>query len=85
MPSRWYRDPGDRKPLHPIEAFRLGAQRYPDAAAIWLEQLSILTDQTIAELVNQVPADRISEPARQFMQKMLQFGRHQLINGASVK
>jgi hypothetical protein len=85
MPSRWYRDPDDRRPLHPLDAFGLAAQRYPGAAAILLDRLPLLTDPAIAEMANNVPAMRISVPARQFMVKMLLFGRDKLISGASVK
>lgn len=85
MPSRWFRAPGDDKHLHPIDAFKLAAQRYPTAASIWLSQCSKVTDAAIDALVIEVPAERISRPGRQFAKRMLQFGREQLISQASVQ
>ena len=85
MPSRWYRDPGDRKPLHPLDAFHVAAQRYPAAAAIWRDQLALLSDDAITELTASVPVACMGESARQFAAKMLQYGRDQLVRGATVK
>jgi hypothetical protein len=80
MPSRWFRDPGDQKHLHPINAFKLAAEHYPAAARIWLAQCASLTDSAIDALIAEIPAERISDPARQFAKRMLQFGREQLIS-----
>jgi hypothetical protein len=85
MPSRWFRDAGDQKCLHPIDAFKLAAERYPAAARIWLAQCALLTDAAIDAMIAAIPATRISEPARQFAKRMLQFGRDQLIAEARIQ
>jgi hypothetical protein len=78
MPSRWYRDPGDRKHLHPLAAFNVAAQQYPDAARAWLDRLTRLTDDALGQLTEGVPLSCISALGRQFCRKMLEFGKQQL-------
>jgi hypothetical protein len=84
MPSRWFRFPGDEKHLHPLDAFRLAALRYPAAGNIWLAQCATLTDAAIDALIMEVPAERISDSGRQFAKRMVQFGRGQLASGTSI-
>jgi len=85
MPSRWFRAPDDEKHLHPIDAFKLAARHYPAAARIWLEQCARFTDIAIDALIAEIPAERISGPARRFAKRMLQFGREQLIIEARIQ
>jgi len=77
MPSRWYRDPGDRKHLHPVAAFKLASQHYPAAARIWLDRVPRLTDEVIDGLIASVPAERMTEPSRLFARKLLQYSIEQ--------
>ncbi|MCP9861400.1 HipA domain-containing protein [Cyanobium sp. Cruz-8H5] len=84
MPSRWYRDPDDKRCLHPLDAFRMAAERFPDAAAVWIRQLDRLTDAEISRLTDSVPSEVASGPARQFAALMLRFGRDQLLRLGNV-
>ena len=42
-------------------------------------------DEAIAEMTSGVPTACMTEPSRQFAQRMLQYARDHLIHGASVK
>jgi hypothetical protein len=83
MPSRWYRDPGNKRPLHPMAAFRVAAARFPQPAEIWQRQLELLTDPVISSLTDSLPPPVCSDPARQFAARMLRFGKEQLLNPKS--
>jgi hypothetical protein len=85
MPSRWFREAGDVKCLRPSDAFALAARRYPDAGRIWLAKCAMLTDAAIDGLLIEIPVVRISDPARQFARRMLQFAREQLTSQPRIQ
>ena len=66
MPSRWYRDPGDKHALHPAQAFAIAASRFPQPAEIWRQQLDLLTEHAVRSLTDNLPSAVASAPARLF-------------------
>ncbi|HEY1683168.1 MAG TPA: hypothetical protein VGG19_00265, partial [Tepidisphaeraceae bacterium] len=77
MDSRWYLNPGDRKRMTPIAAFRHAALRMPDAAAAWLARIERITPEFVDNLLAAMPAS-MSKEARQFARFMLLFNASQL-------
>lgn len=95
MPSRWYRFAGDRKPLHPVEVFKSllrppvldyvtdrpqAVSMIDFIARMWIEHLQrTLSDEGINRLIEPIPREIASDPARQFAFRMLQFNRETLV------
>jgi hypothetical protein len=78
--SAIYRQPDDSKPMTPYDAFGEMAKRFPDAARIWLNCLSNISDDMIESLFNRIPADRISAVAAEFAMRLLHINRISLLN-----
>jgi hypothetical protein len=64
--SALYRNAADARPLSPVLAFAEAAARSPGAARTWLARLDAVSDAVLASIMERVPADRMSEPARRF-------------------
>jgi hypothetical protein len=78
--SRWYRQPDDTKPLNCMDAFRDAASCVPpEAVQAWLHRLRAISDDTLREVVAQVPVARMSNDAREFSLTMLQSNRTNLL------
>ncbi len=76
--GRLFRDDSDDHPVSPIDAFRLAADIRPQAASAWVERLRAVSSEEIEEVVRRVPSIRMSETARRFALRMLQFNRSTL-------
>ncbi|MEL6184712.1 MAG: HipA domain-containing protein [Myxococcota bacterium] len=64
--------------LHPLEAFRAGAGLRPGGAEYWLERLALSKDGG-AEVLAEVPNDRIEDERREFAVRMLTCNRQRLL------
>lgn len=78
--SALYAKAEDKKPLTTFEAFRQAAERHPVAGQAWLDRLDSVSPTDSLSLLQRVPRDRISKPAIQFAQRMLELNRDRLLN-----
>lgn len=77
--SALYLSQHDKKPLGTMEAFERGAKQFPLAAGYWLDALSDLSMTNIAAIWESMPLERITDPARQFANRMLELNRTRLL------
>ena len=68
------------RPLLLLDAFRLFSNQAPPAANIWIERLRAITDGTVSSILEQVPANRMSEVCRRFTQALLETNRQRLLD-----
>ncbi|CRL64601.1 hypothetical protein [Proteus penneri] len=69
----------DKKTLSTVEAFQHAIEGRNSARDHWLGKLSSLTDESIADVFNQVPASCISDIARKFATLMVIENRRRLL------
>ena len=62
-----------------LEAFKIVAQRYPQAASVWLEKLSLISSDETNQLFNQIPKSRISDIAVEFANNVLNLNQQRLL------
>lgn len=67
------------KPMTTFDTFRLAAQRYPEAANIWLDRLGTISQNDLAGLLGRIPPHRISPPAIDFALKILDINSARLL------
>ena len=79
--SAFYVDAGDLQPLKTHAAFGRFAQRAPNGAKIWLEQLEKVDDRQVMEILDRVPPQRMSHVSREFTRSLLNENRVNLLNG----
>lgn len=77
--SGLYKTHTSRKPLTTFDAFGEAASFNPTAAACWRERLGHLSVETLAEIVQRIPSDVLSEPARLFALEMMKENRERLL------
>jgi hypothetical protein len=77
--SALYRAPTDSKPLSTIDAFYDAAKLRPAAGAFWLEKLSAADCASAKVIFDEVPADIMSDTARQFALEILRVNRARLL------
>ena len=77
--SAFYRQEGDSKPLLTFDVFAIVARDYSRSAALWLEQLAMISPAQVQALLNRIPANRISPNALEFAQQMLDINRSRLL------
>jgi hypothetical protein len=77
--SALYLNQEDNKPLKTVKAFRLAAQRSPGAASVWLERLASITSDEMVAPFQQIPENRITQPAADFARKILNINRVRLL------
>lgn len=69
----------DKKAMRPLDAFREAAQRYPNAALVWLERLSGISPANILALFERLPENRISDIAAEFAREILEINQSRLL------
>jgi hypothetical protein len=77
--SALYRTENERRPLSTMDAFLEFAKLRSAGADYWLGRLSRVTDAEINRIIDKVPAEFMSDPARQFARTILQRNRETLI------
>ncbi len=70
-PSAFYAQVGDRKTLKTFDAFYQSAQRYLNAASLWLDCLGKISSTSTLELFERIPQERISPTAIQFACRLI--------------
>lgn len=79
--SAFYATIGDAKPMFTVEAWKAFAMRTPQAASIWRERLGQITEQTIEQLLREIPPHRMSAVCRQFTMELLTENQKRLVGG----
>ncbi len=74
-----YAKVGDRKAMLTLDAFEEAAQRYSQAALIWLQRLANISEDEILSLFVRVPGEYISEISLEFAKQILTINRHRLL------
>lgn len=82
-PSAFYADQSASKPLSTMAAFRLGTQRSPKAAGVWLDRLRSVEVRKCDDIFNALPGHRCSEPSVSFARRLLLHNRAILIASSS--
>ena len=77
--SAFYGSVNDRKTLKTFDVFSLVANRYPEAACVWLAQLENISKANILEIFNRINRSRISPEASNFAQSILEINKHRLL------
>jgi hypothetical protein len=77
--SAFYAQASDLKSLTTLAAFQTAAKSYPQAARAWLMQLSGISSEWVESLLARVPADRMSQPAKEFAAQILAFNKDRLL------
>jgi hypothetical protein len=78
--SALYRNVGDPAPMSPLDAFSEAMRHAPLAGRRWLERLGATEHATMSSIVDRIPAQRISEPARQFALAVMANNRRALLS-----
>jgi hypothetical protein len=68
------------KRLKTLDAFKLFASLYKEAALEWLERLENITEGQISDILRAVPKDTMSEVSKQFSFEMLRENRKNLLD-----
>lgn len=74
-----YAKVGDRKAMFTLDTFGEAAQRYPQAALIWLQRLTNISEEDIWSLFARIPEDFISEISLEFARQILTINRNRLL------
>jgi hypothetical protein len=72
--SAIYLNASDKKPLSTDGAFLLARDQCPEAGKLWLDKLRLLVDEKIADVVQRVPGEIMSELAKRFVVQLLREG-----------
>lgn len=78
--SAFHDSPEAPRPLLLRDAFGRFASRNSSAAAIWLGRLRAVTRQEVSDILDDVPADRMSAVCRQFTLELLEVNRQRLLD-----
>jgi len=66
---------GEDKPLTPLAAFAEMSKDRPLARRAWIDRLRGIADNEFREIIDRVPAERMSKPARDFAHALLRRNR----------
>ncbi len=77
--SAFYATPSSPKPLMTLEAFEESAKIRPDAARFWAARLASIDSQKYREILDEIPDQEISAPARDFAYRMLELNAARIL------
>jgi len=77
--SAVYASEGSAQPMGTVEAFRAFAERAAQAAGAWRERLRKVDEDVVAEVLGQVPPDRLSRVSRDFTLQLLAENRKRIL------
>lgn len=77
--SAFFSTPNSNKPMPTLDVFREASKIRPLAAKAWLDRLSQISDNDVRHIFEQIPAERMSDSARQFAMKMLELNQKRLL------
>lgn len=81
--SACYADVSSEKPMGTLDCFTAFAAHSPVAARGWIDRLQTTDPKLVCEIVDRVPATRISDLAKQFTVKLLQANQQRILQGVS--
>jgi len=73
-----------QRPLTTLEAFEQAASQSPHAATEWRERLAAVGDQQVRAIIDEVPSDWMSDPARDFTTELLRLNRERILSAHLV-
>lgn len=79
--SAFYRHEHDTRPLSTLEALREIARLCPKGAAFWVERLKQVTQTQLNAIVDEVPDEMMSGPAREFAKGLLLENQNRILVG----
>ncbi len=82
--SAFYATRSAERPLSTIEAYVEGAKSAPKAAMYWLERLADISDGAYWSILENIPDQFISNPAREFALRMLQHNARRLLESEAA-
>jgi excisionase family DNA binding protein len=77
--SAFYSITDGNRPLSTIDAFQIAASRKPEAARIWLKQLSGISSSDTLSILERIPETEITDIGIEFTQKLLDLNRERLL------
>lgn len=77
--GRFFADESDIRPISPFRAFELSRYMRWDAATYWLERLASTPHDVFERIIERVPEERMSQPARRFALELLRLTRLRLL------
>jgi hypothetical protein len=83
--SALFATPASPTPLTTMAAFAEAARISPRAAHYWLSRVEQLDTQKVQQIIANIPAAEMSEPARRFSEKMIEVNRKRLLSLGSDK
>jgi hypothetical protein len=83
--SALYRTESDPSPLSTTEAFKEVARRAPAGAHFWYKKLANVTSAQIDAILEQVPGEAMSVPARQFVRCLLSENQARICSDPEVE
>ena len=84
MRSAFYKDAADASPLHPLQAFRLAAERFPTVTIAWFNRLNGITSDDMRSVIARVPLARMSDASRGFCIEVLELTKKSLAASPGV-
>jgi len=76
--SALYLRPGDRRAMSTLDAFLEAAKLHRESAGAWLNRICEVETASVTRILDQVPTERISEPAVEFAKAILRANRSRL-------
>ncbi|WP_293133955.1 hypothetical protein [Okeania sp. SIO3I5] len=70
---------GDKKAMLTLDVFEKAAQKYPQAALIWLQNLANISAEDTLSLFERIPKNYISEISIEFAQTILTINQNRLL------
>jgi hypothetical protein len=77
--SAFFQNPGSNKPLSTLAAFKEGGKIEPESAVYWRERLRAVPLPMYYDVINDVPQEEMSQPARDFAFRMIELNRQRLL------
>jgi HipA-like C-terminal domain len=69
-----------QRPLYTLDAFVQAAAQSPQAAAEWRDRLAKVDEARIRAIIDQVPGDWMTNPAKMFTAELLRLNRERILN-----
>lgn len=83
--SAFYDSISSRKAMLNFDVFASAARICPEASAEWVFRLSSITDDSVDAILNSVPDEFISTPARDFARRFILFNRSRILDLMKVR
>jgi hypothetical protein len=77
--SKLYLDLRAAKPLSPLEAFRQATKDLLETRHAWLDQLRRISDEQVRGIIDRIPNERISQPARDFAHALIRVNKARIL------